>query len=95
MIETIIPATQAVPSICVFGRTPDSLRPSLIHVAILAWAIGPDYALPITPMGKAEPGGAWLVRDECGNFVCSDGTLLRDQHVATEWLRQRQLKVAS
>lgn len=94
-METIIPASERIPSLCVFGKTPDMLAPSLIHVAILAWAVGPDGALPITPLGRVTPGAAWLVRDDCGNFICSDGTLFRDQAAATKWLRNQQMRAAA
>jgi hypothetical protein len=91
MSETIVPTTETE-SVCVLEQTPDySGRGPVIYLPIIAWSIDADCnALPITRFGKCDPGGAWFVHDRCNNFICSDGTLFRQQHYATSWLKQRQ-----
>lgn len=83
-METIVPAIDPW-SLCVQGEFSNPLH----HMRVIAWAIGPDRVLPITPFGRAVANGAWLLRDECGNFITSDGQIYRDQHFAIEWLKQR------
>jgi hypothetical protein len=79
MTETIVPA----------DGWPTIVVPPLRHIRLIAWAIGPNGAVPITPYGRAEPRGAWMVRDECNNWLASDGTLYSTQHEAAAWLQWR------
>jgi hypothetical protein len=83
-METIVPLVEPV-SLCVY----ESVTKPLHYISVLAWSVRPDSVVPITPFGRSEPGGAWLIHDACGNFITSDGQVFRDQSLAVDWLRQR------
>jgi hypothetical protein len=89
-MATIVPATTEDLGFWTWGTPCDSIlgREKLHVFPILAWSIEGESVLPVTPLGKAEPGGCWIcaVNDR---WLTSDGDILENQTSALIWLRTK------
>jgi hypothetical protein len=94
---TIVPVTnEDAPWLWFQSDTADWPGHSQLHcIPVLAWQVDGERVLPITAMGRAEPGGAWAIANGgIGRYVTSDGDLVSDQGVIREWLRRRYVELS-
>ena len=84
----IVAANSDDVTLCTRGPAIDFIVQPKIHVLpVVAWSIEKDgeIVLPITPAGRANPGGAWFLC--CGErCVTSDGNLVANRQAAEMWL---------
>ncbi len=90
---TIVPVTgDDAATLWTWGVATDSMfgRGDLHVLPIIAWQIADNCtALPITPAGRAEAGGAWVIAMVSRRYVTSGGDLLENQQTAKAWLQER------
>ena len=92
-METIVPITGEW-----YFCTDDEWSTGIFHrVGIIAWAVSLNgIPVPITPFGRADVSGEYLVQSPSGDFVIlPNGLTLRSWNDAKGWLTQQRRSAAA
>ena len=89
---TIIQATDDAPALWMWVAPADALfgDGKVLIAPVIAFDVNEDgTSTPITPYGRAERGGAWVMAMNFRHFMTSDGVPMENQGAVQDWLRAR------